>query len=130
MKNLFSLLVLLSFATSGLAQEEPKILDATDLTTLRDHADTEVVVEGFVTEIGRTKSNSITFINIGLPKKEGFVALIYEKDYSAFPEAFNIYEKKKVRVKGMLKLYRNETPQVVMTSPEQIEIVEGGEDGE
>ncbi|MFV0415842.1 MAG: hypothetical protein ACK5NG_05690 [Chthoniobacterales bacterium] len=123
MKKLLSLLIVLSCTFNVLAQEE-EILDATDLDTLKERAETEVIVEGFVTEIGKTKNDSITFINIGLPKKQGFVALIRQKDYSAFPDGFGIYDAKKVRVKGFLKLYKNEIPQISMTSPEQIEIIE------
>jgi hypothetical protein len=122
MKAIAGWCVLVLLATNGFAQEE--VLDATDLDAIRAKAGMDAAVEGLVTDIGTTKDSSITFINIGMPKKEGFVALVFQKDYQAFPDGFDMFRNQKVRVKGMVKLYRSETPQIILTSPEQIEILE------
>lgn len=120
--RIISFLAVTMFVGAGaLAQEE--VLDATNLEALRAKVDTEVTVEGMVTDIGTTKEATITFINIGLPKKQGFVAVVFQKDYQAFPDGFDKYRNQKVRVKGLMKLYRSETPQIALASPDQITIV-------
>lgn len=121
MKSIVSLLAVMVLTGSLFAQED--VLDATDLDALRTRVGVDAVVEGLVTDIGTTKDASITFVNIGLPKKQGFVALVFQKDYVAFPEGFDKYRNQKVRVKGLLKLYRGETPQIILTSPDQITVV-------
>ena len=121
MKILRGLGFALVFATTGFAQEE--ISDATNLEALRAKDGVEVTVEGTVTEIGTTKDSTITFINIGAPKKRGFVAVVFQKNYAAFPEGFDKFRNQKVRVKGLLKLYRGEIPQVVLNTPGQISVV-------
>jgi len=122
MKMIRALVVGMLLMGNVFAQEEA-VLDATNLDALRAKAGVEVTVEGMVTEIGTTKESTITFINIGLPKKQGFVALIYQKDYPAFPEGFTKYANQKVRVKGLMKLYKGETPQIVVSSPDNITLV-------
>lgn len=122
MKMMRALVVGMMLMGTVFAQEEA-VIDASNLDALRAKAGVEVTVEGLVTEIGTTKESTITFINIGLPKKQGFVALVYQKDYPAFPEGFTKYANQKVRVKGLIKLYKSETPQIVVTSPDQITVV-------
>ncbi|MFZ4681341.1 MAG: hypothetical protein ACOYMS_02465 [Terrimicrobiaceae bacterium] len=121
MKIFSGLVFALIFATTGFAQEE--IIDATNLEALRAKDGVEVTVEGTVTEVGTTKESTITFINIGAPKKQGFVAVVFQKSYAAFPEGFDKFRNQKVRVKGLLKLYRGETPQIELSTPEQITLV-------
>lgn len=121
MKLFGRLVFALVFTATGFAQEE--IIDAVNLEALRAKDGMEVTVEGTVIEIGTTRDSSITFINIGAPKKQGFAALVFRKDYAAFPEGFDQYRNQKVRVKGLLKLYRGETPQIALNTPEQISVV-------
>lgn len=103
--------------------EEPKVIDSTELDQLRAQANQDVVVEGLVTDIGTTQTKSITFINLGLPKKQGFVAVIFQKSYGAFPDGFGAYKDQKLRISGTLSLYQSDRPQIVVSSPEQIQIV-------
>lgn len=121
MKMMGGLILGVVFAATVFGQEE--ILDATNLEALRAKDGAEVTVEGVVSEIGTTKEATITFINIGAPKKQGFVAVVFQKSYAAFPEGFDQYRNQKVRVKGLMKLYRGETPQIVLSAPEQITLV-------
>lgn len=103
--------------------EELKVIDATELDQLKEHAGQDVVVEGLVTDIGSTQTKSITFINLGLPKKQGFVAVIFKKNMGAFPDGFDAYKNQKLRITGKLSLYQSDKPQIEVSSPEQIEIV-------
>lgn len=121
MKALCGLCLLVFLVANGFAQDE--VVEATDLDALRGKVGTEATVQGLVHDIGTTKNASMTFINIGMPKKEGFVALVFEKDYAAFPDGFDKFRNQKVRVKGMVKLYKSEIPQIILTSGDQIEIV-------
>ncbi len=127
MKTVLSLLVVIFGVSAawadGPAVVESPVLDAADLETLRAKAGTDVIVEGAVTDIGTTKDAGITFVNIGMPKKKGFVAIVFRSSYAAFPEGFDKFRNQKVRVTGVLKLYQGETPQVELKSPEQITIV-------
>ena len=74
--------------------------------------------------MGATRDNTITFLNIGAGKKEGFVAVIFQDNYGAFPEGFDKYRGATVVVSGALELYRGEQPQIILRSPEQIRILE------
>jgi DNA/RNA endonuclease YhcR with UshA esterase domain len=125
MKSLLSLAGVVLFATSVLAQDAaaPEVIDAANLDVLRAKAGTEVIVEGPVTDVGTTKTGGITFINIGAPKKQGFVAVVFQDNYGAFAEGFDKYKAQKVRVQGVVDLYRGEQPQIKLSSPDQITIV-------
>ena len=121
MKSILAVLALVVGMSAAIAEEG--VIDAADLETLRAKAETEVVVEGIVSDIGTTKDGGITFLNVGMAKKQGFVAVIFRDSYQAFPEGFDKYREKKVRVSGALTLFRSETPQIKLKSPEQITIV-------
>ncbi|HRJ72679.1 MAG TPA: hypothetical protein PLS03_10665 [Terrimicrobiaceae bacterium] len=122
MKTILALAGVLCFSVAALAQDA-EILDATNLDAIREKAGTEAVVEGLVSNIGTTKDGGITFINIGLEKKQGFVAVVFQKSYGAFGDGFDKYRDQKVRVSGPIELYRGEQPQIILNSPEQITIV-------
>lgn len=117
------LAVLATVVGMSVAWAEEAVIDATDLAALRAKAGTNVVVEGQVSEIGTTRDGGITFINIGMAKKQGFVAVVFRDNYAAFTEGFDKFREKKVRVSGALTLFRGETPQIKVNSPEQLTIV-------
>lgn len=131
MKSLLSFAALVLLASTVIAQDAaaPEVIDATNLDGLRAKAGAEVIVEGFVTEVGTTKANTITFINIGAPKKQGFVAVVMQSAYGAFTEGFDKYKAQKVRVQGLLELYRGDQPQIKLNGPDQITIVTEGTPG-
>jgi endonuclease/exonuclease/phosphatase family metal-dependent hydrolase len=84
------------------------------------HMDEVVVVQGRV--IGARNIGKITFLNFDAAK--GFTAVIQEKSYKNFtipPE--KTYNQKLVRVRGLISEYRNK-PQIEITSPDQIRIVD------
>lgn len=105
---------------------EPQVFDAEDVDALREAAadKVEAVVEGVVQSIGSTPENTITFLNIGAPKREGFVAIIFQRDFQSFPEGFSHFNGQRVRVSGILELYRENQPQIRVNNPAQIEIIE------
>lgn len=122
MKPILALLFLALSVFPALAQEAP-VIEATNMDQLREKAGNEVIVEGEVLSVGKTASGSLTFINVGLPKKEGFVALVKQRNYESFPNGFDGYKGQKVRVKGVITLYQETQPQIEVTSPDQITIV-------
>jgi len=132
MKRILGLAFALALAATAFAQEPAASpaatpIDSTNLDALRAAVGTSVTVEGLVTDVGTTKDGGITFINIGLPKKQGFVAVIFKASYSAFPDGFDKYKSQKVRISGPIKIYKSETPEIVVASPDQIAIVPAAE---
>jgi hypothetical protein len=121
MKTILAVLAVVMCASVAGAQEE--VIDATNLEALRAKSGQEAMVEGLVSDIGTTKDGGITFINIGLAKKQGFVAVIFRDSYQLFPEGFDKFRNQKVRVTGPVSLFRGETPQIKLTAAEQITIV-------
>ncbi len=123
MKITASLAFALVLAVSVMASEEVTPIDAVDLDALRAKVGTPAVVIGQVTDVGTTQDGGITFINIGMPKKKGFVAVIFRQNYESFPEGFENFRNQKVKVTGPIELYKAEQPQIILRSPEQIEVI-------
>lgn len=121
MKTVLAVLATVLWVSAAWAQEE--VIDAANLEALRAKAGQDVIVEGMVSEIGTTKDGGITFINIGMAKKQGFVAVVFRDYYPVFPDGFDKFRNQKVRVKGAITLYKSETPQIKLTAAEQITIV-------
>ena len=121
MKTALAVLATVLWVSAAWAQEE--VIEASNLEALRAKAGMDVIVEGLVSDIGTTKDGGITFINIGMAKKQGFVAVVFRDSYAAFPDGFDKFRNQKVRVNGAISLYRGETPQIKLKAPEQITIV-------
>jgi hypothetical protein len=117
------LFLLVALMTVSFARAADEVLDAADLDAIRAKSGNNAIVEGQVTDIGTTKDGGITFINLGMPKKQGFVAIVFRDHYGAFPDGFDKFRNQKVRVTGVVKLYRGETPQIELRTPDQIAIV-------
>jgi hypothetical protein len=110
-------------AAPSQAEDIPEI-DSTNLDALREAVGTTATVVGNVTSVGSTQAGNITFINIGLPMKQGFTAVIFRANYDAFPDGFDKYRNQKVAVTGLLELYRNEQVQIALREAGQIRILE------
>lgn len=123
MKFATSLACVLLLSMSAMASEEVTPIDSVDLDALRAKVGSPAVVVGAVTDIGTTQDGGITFINVGMPKKKGFVAVIFRQNYENFPEGFEKFRNQKVKVSGPIELYKSEQPQIVIRSAEQIEII-------
>ncbi len=85
------------------------------------HIGEEVIVQGKVVSIFKNKIGY--FIHVG----EGdFLVVIFDKDAKNFPERPDkLYKDKTIKVRGVLKIY-NEFPEIVVRTPDQVEIVNGG----
>ena len=82
------------------------------------HIGEEVIVQGKVVSIFKNKIGY--FIHVG----EGdFLVVIFNEDAKKFPEPPDkLYKDKTIKVRGVLKIY-NEFPEIVVRSPDQVEIV-------
>lgn len=109
-------------ATSSLWSEE-KVLQSTDVEGLKAAIGQEVVVEGRVVSVVGTSTDNITFLNFEGSLKGGFVAVIFRRNYDAFPEGFARYDGQLVRISGPLELFRETQPQIRVLAPAQIELV-------
>jgi DNA/RNA endonuclease YhcR with UshA esterase domain len=84
-----------------------------------DYVGQEATVEG---RIIRTKDiGSITFLNFG-KDRDDFVAVVRASDYDQFPlPPAELYKGKKVWITGEISTHKG-VPQMVLHSPEQIEV--------
>jgi hypothetical protein len=105
-----------------LAEDETPVCDAMDIKAIRDRAGAEVFVVGQVTNVDTIEDGEITIINVGMPK-QGFFAVIFRKHSEEFPEGFEKFRGKNVKVRGAIHLYTAVQPLIVLLSPEQISIV-------
>lgn len=115
--------VALDAAPKQASADGPPVIRATDSASLEAKIGTEVVVEGLVREIGTAPGDDVRFLNFGR-KRGGFVAVIFREFYGNFPEGFEIYKQRKVRVEGILEKYRNGQIQIRLNSADQARIVE------
>ncbi len=127
MKSFAVLLAVVAMGLCTARAESPLVIASTNLELLKQQVGNNVVVEGPVTSVGTTPDMGITFINLGLPKKQGFAAVIFQSSYGAFPEGFDKFRGQNLRVKGILTLFKDEIPQIKINSPEQIEIVDSSQ---
>jgi len=100
----------------------PSVVQAEDTATLESKVGSEVIVEGFVKEVGKTSGGGINFINFG-DRKTGFTAVIFRSSIDSFPEGLEKYANQKVRVRGTLEKYQDRQLQVKVSTPDQLEIV-------
>jgi DNA/RNA endonuclease YhcR with UshA esterase domain len=100
------------------ATEEIPTIAWDDQAGLEENIGNEVIVSGTIQNIGDYEGN-ITFLNFGRAR-EAFKAVVFKKNYDAFPDGFDHYRGRMVNVRGVLKMYRNEQPQIELDSPEQI----------
>ena len=98
------------------------VIQAEDTAAMQSKVGSEVIVEGFVKNVGKGPNDGITFINFG-DRKTGFVAVIFRPAYDKFPEGFDKYANQKVRVKGALENFRDRQMQIKIFTPDQLEIV-------
>lgn len=78
-------------------------------------------VVGKIEQVGHART--IHFLNFHPSDRDKFTAVIFNDNVDRFkPSLESLYEGKLVRVQGTITRYRN-TPQIVIASPEQIEIL-------
>lgn len=104
------------------AAAAPSVVQAEDTAALESKLGSEVIVEGFVKDVGQTSGGGITFINFG-DRKTGFTAVVFRSSLDSFPEGLEKYSNQKVRVRGTLEKYQDRQLQVKVSTPDQLEIV-------
>lgn len=115
------------FARQGDDEETPKepskTLQSIETEELRASKGDFIAVEGKVFRLGSTSGGGINFLNMS-PDHDGFVAIVYGSDVEKFPDGLEAYQGATVRVTGELKIFRDVVPQIVVKSPDQIEVLE------
>ena len=112
-------------AAPEVALEVP-VISAEDTASMEAKVGSEVIVEGVVRNVGTGSNDSITFLNFG-DRKTGFTVVAFRAVYDKFPDGFGKFSGQKVRVRGQLEKYRERTMQIRLSTPDQIEVVAGGE---
>lgn len=111
---------LTTLAPWATASDELPRLAADDRAALEENIGNEVLVTGTIRNIGNTSDGRITFLNFGGPRDNGFVAVIFERYYSAFPNGFSEFRGQVVTVRGVLEYFRNQQPQIRVETANQI----------
>lgn len=100
----------------------PVQISAAETDAIKVLAGKLATVEGKVHRVGKTEAGGITFINLS-GDRGGFVAVVFKSNYEAFPDGFDKYKDQTIRVTGKVELFKETTPEIVVKSPDQIEIV-------
>ena len=81
-----------------------------------------VYVSGKIINVGGTER--ITFLNFDTERPPGFVVVIFNANLDKFPGKLkDLYENKIIEVRGLVTSYRDK-PQVVVTRPDQIKVLD------
>ncbi len=97
---------------------EPRVISWRDAAR---HYDEFVTVEGRILVTRRTEK--ACFLNFHPDWRHSFTAVIFARRFDAFPpEPEEHYRGKAVRVTGLIRYYKGK-PEIVLESPDQIEVV-------
>lgn len=111
-----------SGAAAGTAKSAPSGREVVSWEDAHRHAGREVVVEGTIVRTHR--SGKVLYLNFHPNWKKYVNVVIFAKDLAGFPrQAETFYKGKTVRVKGTISLYKGR-PELVVKTPEAIEVVE------
>jgi DNA/RNA endonuclease YhcR with UshA esterase domain len=105
---------------------EAPVISSEDTATMETKVGSEVIVEGVVRDVGTGSNDSITFLNFG-DRRTGFTVVAFRAVYDKFPDGFEKFSGQKVRVRGQLEKFRDRQLQIRLSTPDQIEVVAGGE---
>ena len=97
---------------------------AEDTSAMESRVGSDVLVEGFVKSVGKTSDGGINFINFG-DRKTGFTAIVFRSAMGMFSEGLDKYANQNVRVRGTLEKFQDRQMQIKITTPDQLEIIEG-----
>lgn len=119
--------VLLALVMTAWADDKAPI-DVTDVETIQKSVSKEITVKGKVREARWTKSGNILFINFDKIKRTDFVAIAKKENKEALDKAFGgdfakALDGKTITVSGLVTTFK-ETPQIEVTKPEQVKILE------
>ncbi len=103
--------------------EAPKIIPSTDLESISLAIGSVATIEGRIERIGTTQKKGITFLNFS-KQRGGFVAIVFMSSYGQFPDGFDQFRNKVVRVTGKVEVYSEAVAQIVIKKADQIVIVD------
>jgi len=102
---------------------EIPVISSIETDRILEHAGQEVSVTGKVQRVGKSPEGGITFLNFST-QRGGFVAVVFQANYDAFPDGLEVYLNKDVQITGVVKPYQGVTPQIPIQSPEQIKVLD------
>lgn len=126
-RPVLAICISLLLAASAWAQTTPAIDpdEGVPRITWKDAAQAigqTVFVSGKIVNVGRTER--IAFLNFEDKRPPGFVAVIFSDNWNKFPgDPRDLYRGKIVEIRGMVTTYQDR-PQMVVTRPEQIKILD------
>jgi len=104
------------------AREYQDAKDATDLETAAKLTGKTATFRGTVVKVFTPKSNSLVILNFARDYKTALTAVVRKEHFGAFPKLDDLKDKK-VLVTGKVVEFE-ERPEVVLTSPDQLKIVQ------
>lgn len=112
---------------SSFVPPKDKIFPAADA---KAHVGEEVTIEFTVVDVGQAKKTKNVYINSHDPHEGFFTAVVFSANVAKIEEALKMnlrdqLKGKKIRVWGKVQMYKD-APEIVITKPEQLEIVPGG----
>ena len=131
-----ALLIAAAFAAVASAEEPttaPTRVDATDAAAVKAAMGTEVLVEGVCSNSSWSKTGSVMFVNFKGVERGGFSAVAFAKlkdrlDKAFMGDAAKDFTGAKLRIRGKITEH-NGVPQVVISDPSQVTIVEAASGG-
>ncbi len=100
-----------------------KALEARDLEAGKKLIGKEGAFVGTVSKIYTAKGNSLMVLNFDPDFRSAMTAILEPGEYDKFPNLKDLRDKK-VLIKGKFVLYRKTQPQIELTDPAQIKIVD------
>lgn len=112
---------------SSVAYSEPAIFPEEGLKQVAwQHARAVVFQEAFVCGkiLNASSAGRVNFLNFDTERPAEFTTVIFQRNLEKFPKPLKeLYEGKVVRVKGRVHLFKDH-PQIIVTDPDQIEILD------
>lgn len=104
----------------------PPVIDATETGKLLDARGDLVKVRGLVVRASAIESG-MNFLNFTTGSGSGFVSVVFPQDVAAWGGQLpsELYNGKLVEIQGEIAIYKD-NPQIVLRTPDQIKILEGG----
>ncbi len=108
--------------------EEKKAIQFDDVSGLKSSLYKDALVTGKVESVFITKANDKAILNLGKDSRQCFKVVIDQDDFPKFGSSSpkrieQLYRNKQIAVSGLLTEH-NQLPQIMVSLPHQIEIVE------
>lgn len=113
----------ITVGASGQDEPEIPVISSIETDRILEHASQTVTVTGKVARVGKSGNGGITFLNFSTDRG-GFVAVVFQANYSSFPDGPEAYLNKEVHVTGEVKPYQGSIPQIQIQTPDQVKVIE------